>query len=230
MEPRPIEYRIADEVLALGVKGACAVARGFDNRRYHPDFARYRADLVERLRGELTPESAAADPVLKGFRDLHDAVGRSNRRFPSSVESLVGLFLRRGILPSVNPVVDVYNAVSLETHLSLGAHDLDTLRGDVTLRLTAGGERFFPMGGAGPEAVGAGEYAYVDGDGEVLCRLEVRQSDRTKMTEATTAGFFLVQGNRSTSRAQVEAALARLVELTERFCGGRFEHSRVIGG
>jgi DNA/RNA-binding domain of Phe-tRNA-synthetase-like protein len=223
-----IEFRITPEVLALGVRGAFLTMSGLDNRRYRPEFSGYLGKLAERLRGELSEETFAADPVLKGFRDLHDAVGRSNRRFPSSAEGLAALFLRRGVIPSINPVVDVYNCVSLETRLSLGAHDVAKIRGDVTLRLTAGGERFVPLGRAEPEPVGAGEYCYVDGSGEVLCRLEVRQSDRTKVTEETTACFFLVQGNRNTPRGRIESALNRLIELTQRFCGGAVEALSVV--
>lgn len=223
-----IEFSIAPEVLALGVRGAFLTMRGLDNRRYHPQFASYLRELVERLRGEVSEQALAADPVLKGFRDLHDAVGRSNRRFPSSAESLSALFLRRGVIPSISPVVDVYNCVSLETRLSLGAHDAMKIHGDVALRLTAGGERFVPLGRADPEPVGTGEYAYVDGSGEVLCRLEVRQSERTKVTEETTACFFLVQGNRNTPRDRIERALDRLIELTKRFCGGTVEGSSVV--
>ncbi|MBI5443051.1 MAG: tRNA ligase [Deltaproteobacteria bacterium] len=216
-------------VLALGVRGAFAIVTGVENRRYLPEFERYRSELTERLRRELTEEAVASDPVLKGFRELHDRVGRSNRRFPSSAEALAGLFLRRGLIPSIQPVVDVYNCVCLETRLSLGAHDLEKIEGDVTLRLTDGTERFVPMGRTEPEPIGPGEYCYIDGSGEVLCRLEVRQAEKTKVTEETVGCFYLVQGNGSTSRSQVENALRRVLELTQSFCGGRVEHSGVLG-
>ena len=230
MQQKPVGFHISDEALALGVRGAFATASGLDNQRYHPEFEGYRQGLAERLRHELTPESIVSDPVLRGFRDLHDAVGRSNRRFPSSAESLVALFLRRGVMASISPVVDVYNCVSLETRLSLGAHDLKKLQGDVTLGLLTGGERFVPLGRTEPEPVGAGEYGYRDESGEVLCRLEVRQSERTKLTGESTEGFFLVQGNRNTPRTQLEGALSRMLELLEGFCGGSPGERRVIGG
>ncbi len=103
------------------------------------------------------------------------------------------------------------------------------VEGDVTLRFAAGEERFVPMGQTEPEAVGAGEYCYFDGSGEVLCRLEFRQAEKTKMTEETTSGFFLVQGNPNTPRSLVERTLERMIELVQKFCGGRLLDRGVIG-
>jgi DNA/RNA-binding domain of Phe-tRNA-synthetase-like protein len=218
-----MDFRIADEVKQLGVRGAFAVLTGLDNRAYHSEFATLSAQLARRLRAELTPAFVDADPVLRGFRDLHDALKRSNKRFPSSAEALVSLFLRRGVVPQINPLVDIYNAVSLETRLSLGAHDLRAVQGDITLKISDGSERFVPLGAAQPEPINAGEYCYVDQTGEVLCRLEHRQCERTKVTPATTGCFYIVQGNRNTTSEQIECALRQVVDLTRRFCGGRQE-------
>lgn len=223
-----MEFRIADEVRRLGVRGAYALVCGLDNTAYHPDFAAWRAQLANRMESELTTDLVATDPVLRGFRELHDAVRRSNRRFPASAESLVALFARKRLIPRINPVVDIYNCVSLATRLSLGAHDLARVQGAVTLRLTRGGERFVPLGQAEPEPIQAGEYCYVDDGGEVLCRLEHRQCEKTKVTAATTACFYIIQGNRQTSGAALDGALRSLVELTQRFCGGREERAWIF--
>lgn len=215
-----MQFRITDQVRRLGVRGAFAILEGLHNRAYHPEFEPHRRELTARLEGELEPDFVDTDPVLRGFRDLHDAVGRSNRRFPASAEALVTLFQRKRFVPAINPLVDVYNCVSLETRLSLGAHDVAKVSGDITLRITDGGERFVPLGRSEPEPVGAGEYGYVDGSGEVLCRLEHRQCEKTKVTADTTAAFYIIQGNAATGHDILEQALRRLVSLTQRFCGG----------
>ncbi|WP_396133041.1 phenylalanine--tRNA ligase beta subunit-related protein [Faecalibacillus faecis] len=36
----------------------------------------------------------------------------------------------------MNPLVDLYNLISMDTKLALGAHDLDKTEGNITLRLT----------------------------------------------------------------------------------------------
>ncbi len=224
----PASFAIDPAVRALGVRGAFAVLEGLDNRGPASVLDGYRAELLDRLRGELHADFIARDPVLAGFRALHDRIGRSNRRFPASAEALVALFQRKGLVPVINPLVDLYNGVSLETRLSLGAHDLAQVQGGITLRLTTGAEPFVPLGATDPEPVGAGEYAYVDEVDRILCRLEHRQCEATKVTPDTTAGFYILQGNASTEAAMLEAALERLVTLTTRFCGGRVIEAWIV--
>jgi DNA/RNA-binding domain of Phe-tRNA-synthetase-like protein len=216
-----MQFQIAADVRQLGVRGAFAVLTGLDNRSYRDGFTEYREALAAKLREELASAPLTSHPVLQGFRDLHDKVSRSNRRFPSSAEALAALFERKALIPSINPLVDIYNCVSLETKLSLGAHDIAKVLGDISLRLTVGGERFIALGQTEPEAIGTGEYCYIDGSSEVLCRLEPRQCERTKVTADSTAAFYIIQGNVRTGREQIEQSLRRLVELSLRFCGGR---------
>jgi DNA/RNA-binding domain of Phe-tRNA-synthetase-like protein len=224
-----LDFSISDDVRALGVRGAFAVLSGLDNRTFPPGLDAWRAEVTQRLAAEVRAGFIETDPVLRGFRDLHDKVRRSNKRFVSSAEALVGLFQRKGMIPSVNPLVDIYNLVSLETRLSLGAHDMAHVRGAITLRLSAGGERFVPLGATEPEPIQPGEYCYFDGSAEVLCRLEHRQCERTKVTAATTSCFYILQGNSATPREALDAALSRLVARSLELCGGREEQAWIVG-
>jgi DNA/RNA-binding domain of Phe-tRNA-synthetase-like protein len=222
------DFAISDDVRRLGVRGAYAVLGGLDNRAAHPGLEAWRAQLTQKLQQELRPGFIDRDPVLLGFRELHDAVKRSNKRFVSSAEALVGLFQRKGVIPTINPLVDIYNMLSLETRLSLGAHDLAQVHGGIALRLTGGAERFVPLGASAPEPIQPGEYCYVDDSGEVLCRLEHRQCERTKVTPETRSCFYIVQGNTRTSLSLLEAALQRLVQRTIEFCGGYQEKAWIV--
>ena len=173
-----------------------------------------------KLRSDLTADFVKSDETLLGFRKLHDKVGRSNRRFPASPESLVNLFLSKGVVPRVNAVVDIYNLVSLDTRLALGSHDLTGISGNVTLRLTDGSERFVPLGAEVPEPVSAGEHYYIDDSNEILCRLEHKQVEKTKVTVDTKSCFIILQGNESTFSEQMESAFRRLTEHLEEYCSG----------
>jgi len=224
-----LRFTIEEAVLAIGVRGAFAVVEGLRNDAEPEDLAALRAGVEARLALELAPGFIETDAVLRGFRSLHDAVGRSNRRFPSSAESLVGLYQRKGIVPRINPVVDIHNLVSLETRVSLGAHDIERISDNIRLRMTTGDEHFLALGATTPEQVPAGEYAYVDDRAEILCRLEHRQCEHSRVTVATRGVFCILQGHAGTPPAMLEAALARWVELTTRLCGGRLTASWLIG-
>lgn len=220
-EPADLGFTIAPEVLALGLSGAYLVIDGLKNRAADPAFdALLDAELPALRELYAAPDFVKTDPVLAGFRELHTRVGRSNRRFVASPEALLGRFQRTGVLPRVNVLVDLYNLVSLKTRLALGAHDVARIAGDVCLRLTDGSEDFHPLGADAPEPVFPGEYAYCDAANDVLCRMEVLQVEKTKVTEATSAAFYIVQGNMNTPPTVIAAAADELAALTTRFCGG----------
>ena len=215
-----VSFRLAPDVAQLGVRGAFVAIGGVVNRASDPKFDELLTETIRKVQSQAQPATLSDDPVLKGFRDLHDAIGRSNQRFVAAPENLLRLLLQRGTIPRINLLVDIYNLVSLQSRLALGAHDLARVEGDLELRLTRGTEKFHPLGVPQPTTVGPGEYAYLDGAGDVLCRLEVRQSEKTKVTLATTEVFYIIQGNRATSPEMLQAAADELIRLTTSFCGG----------
>jgi len=220
-------FSTAPEVEALealdgqGWRGAYFVMEGLRNGSEHPDLEILKVDAAQEARERFAPDTLREDPVLEGFRALHRAVGRANRKTVSSPENLLRLVLRSGALPRVNLLVDIYNLVSIQSRLALGAHDLAGVEGDIRLRLTDGTEGFHPLGEGAPKPVAPGEYAYVDDANDVLCRMEVRQVEKSKVGLDTRACFYIVQGNGATPWEAVRAAAEETIALTQRFCGGK---------
>ena len=221
MSSEQFQFHISDVAQALGLKAVCFVVEGIHNQHTHPEFEKLKAQTLAQVSKNLSSEAIPTDPILGGFRALHDAIGRSNRKNVASPESLLKLVLQTEGLPQVNLLVDIYNLVSVTTRLSLGAHDLRAINGNVQLRLTNGSETFWPMGSDKPKVVSPGEYAYIDAAHNVLCRLEVRQCERTKITLDTTDGFFIVQGHARTAETYLHEAANELLALIKRFCGGQ---------
>ncbi len=223
MPTHPISFDIAPQVLDLGIRGVYFTIRGITNRPEDPDFERLKAESLQPLLPTLSRESLRADPVLQGFRDLHTRIGFSNRNFVAASESLLETLSRTGRLPQINLVVDIYNLVSVETRLALGAHDIARISGNAHLRLLDGSERFWPLGAEELKPVRAGGYAYVDGANEVICMLEVLQVEKTKVTLDTRDVLYIVQGNPATDMATLRAAAERVIQLTQQYCGGEAE-------
>jgi DNA/RNA-binding domain of Phe-tRNA-synthetase-like protein len=149
-----------------------------------------------------------------------------NFHFSDSVKELGvngAYFASRKSLPGINLIVDIYNYISLKSELAIGAHDVSAIEGDVHLRLTEGTEKFLPLGFSKTVSVKKGEYCYIDNSDEVICRLEVRQGEKTKVIETTTSCFYIVQGNPYTSSSSIISTARELIELTTRFCGGTAE-------
>ena len=55
------------------------------------------------------------------------------KNLPAS-ENLIRLLTKREDLISINKTVDIYNILSIESKLCLGAHDIDKVDGNVTLK------------------------------------------------------------------------------------------------
>ena len=54
---------------------------------------------------------------------------------PASI-NLIKQLEKNDDLPFINQVVDIYNIISLDTKLALGAHDMDRVDGNVILRFS----------------------------------------------------------------------------------------------
>lgn len=217
----PINFHLAADLRARGVDGAYTVLVGLDQTRADPAaIAAYVDAAVAQARAGAGRDAISSHPVLAGYRALHKAFDVPTRKLYSAPETLFRFVEKRGDIPRILPLVDLYNAVSLETGLALGAHDLCRIDGDVSLRLTTGSERYHPVGAAQAEAVRPGEYSYVDDGNEILCRLEVRQAETTKVTAATSDLFLIVQGNPAVPADLVIAGHDRLIGRLREFFGG----------
>lgn len=218
-----LTFDCALEVQQLGVTGAFFLIHGLENREGDAEFEEYKDLVVSEILRDLTKESIKSDPILSGFRDLHTAIGCSNRKNIASPENLLSMLVSTRRLPHVNLLVDIYNLVSIQTRLALGAHDCAQITGNVHLGFTQGTEHFLPLGAPEPKAIKPGEYAYIDDANDIICRLEVRQVEKTKVTQTTTDCFYIVQGNAATDHAYLQATTEQLISLTKQYCGGEEE-------
>ena len=120
----------------------------------------------------------------------------------------------------VNKMVDINNIISLDSKLTLGAHNIDNVSGNVTLRFTNGTERFVPLGQTEPIPVSPHEYSYIDDSNEVLCRLEIRQVQKTLVDETACNVFYIVLGNEATSDELLLQTAQQIIDLTTKYSGG----------
>ncbi len=216
-----MSFAVSAECLQLGLRAGVVLFRGV---RIAPASPELRAEIgreIQTVRQHFaSPAEVRSCVEVAAFHNLHRRVGVNPRKEQSSVERLLTLALKRGELPAINSLVDAYNLVSLRTRCSLGAHDLDAIALPVTLRLLTGRESFTPLGETTPVAVTPGEYGYVDAADRLLCRLDVRQADFSKVTENTRDVLLIVEGTAEHAPEVMRRAFAEVMELVTRYCGG----------
>ena len=218
-----MKFYVEQAVLDAGVKIVFAEVCGLDNHGEDPEWAVYRDKRLEALFEEYAELDVHADPILEGFNILHDRTGVKRRKNIPASENLIKLLKKNRGMFYINQAVDIYNLISLESKLALGAHNIDRVVGNITLRFTDGSERFVPIGQSEPIPVAAHEYSYCDDANEVLCRLEIRQVEKTKVDEEAQNVFYIVQGNDATPDELLRETAQRIIDLTTRYCGGRGE-------
>ena len=163
---------------------------------------------VEEIKAKYANVDWRNSPLLKGYVAMHDRFS-GEKGIPSSCEGLIDFILEKGSVPRINNFVDIYNAISAITGVSIGAHDLEKLAGSPKLEILPQDMLFVPIGARGDGTARRGEFAYVDTDG-VICRMDVRQSDRTKITENTRQVFVIFQGHDAMDRALLKESMEML--------------------
>jgi DNA/RNA-binding domain of Phe-tRNA-synthetase-like protein len=207
---------VTPEVATLGI---CVAMAGFRGARVSN-----RSNPLEKRKKEALDAISAVDieahPVLAAYRELHQLAGVDGVLPPA--QHLISLAKANGRLPNINTVVDCYNLVSAQTGLSIGAHDCAHVRGDVAFRITTGSERYIPLGEPKPVPVKSGQYACMD-DEKIICLMDVKQCEETRITKQTSEFVVYVQGNRQTTANDVRDGLQRLGVLVAEICGGTYE-------
>jgi DNA/RNA-binding domain of Phe-tRNA-synthetase-like protein len=130
---------------------------------------------------------------FSGYIRLHDRFAKTKGMI-SSPEKMIRFVLKEGAFPRINAFVDIYNIVSALTGVSIGAHDVRKIAGDVCLKVLEKDTPFEVIGGGRYSIAWKGEYGYTDDDG-IICRLDIKQAEKTKVTEMTRDAFVIFQGH-----------------------------------
>lgn len=193
------------------------VARDLENGPGRPLVAKLLEQSMEAAREKFKGQIVKEHPDLQCYRDAFHKLGLNPNKFPCSVEALSARVAKGGALPDLNGAVNLVNAISLKYTLPMGAHDLDSVQGDLQVRFSRQGDLFTPFGQDAPEAVDEGELVYADGR-EVRTRRWIwRQSDKGKVTRESKNIFFPIDGFRNingTSLLTARDELARTLEQT----------------
>lgn len=179
-------------------------------------------DAARRLAARLDGRAPHEDPHMAAWREVYTAFGSKPSRTRNSAEALAKRALSDAGLPRVNVLVDVYNAISVAHLIPVGGEDLDLIQGGMRLVRATGDEDFVTVAG-GEETVeypDAGEVVWCDGVGVTCRRWNWRQGPRTRLTEGTVSGLFLLESLAPMPVAEAEAAAAELAELLEKFSPG----------
>lgn len=215
-----MEFLVEDKVKELGVKILGLKIENIDNKTSNDNFIKWRKEKITSLINKYKDYDIKNDKVIEGFYELHNSVGVPRRKNLPASENLIKLLMKREELIEINKAVDIYNIISIESKLCLGAHDIDKISGNVKLKITDGNENFIPLGSEESKPVGDGVYSFVDDDNDVICWLDIRQVDKTKVTEDSKNILYFIIGNKENTYEELENVAQEIIDITTKFCGG----------
>ena len=200
----------------VGIAAATSVRNGGEDPADAADLRRAEAALPGRFEGVAPVEH----PRIAAWREAYRRFGAKPKDHPSSIENLARRVLKGWQVPHVNRLVDLYNAISLETLLPAGGEDMDAIEGDVELTLAGGNEPPVRLlGEAEARPPKPGEVIYRDRAGAICRRWNWKEADRTKLTETTRNAILVIEGLPPATREDVSAAVEELARRVRERCG-----------
>lgn len=196
------------------------VCHGIDNLIKNED--KY-ADMILNSEKEafkyLKNEEFSSNEVVKVWREAFQKF-KTKKGARSSIESLLKRIHNGNHLGSINPLVDIYNSVSLRYALPCGGEDIDTFAGDIRLTKAVGDEGFITLGSDKSEPPYEGEIVYKDNQGAICRCWNWRESVRTMLTENTKNAFLCIESVDEKRTEEFESALQDLAKIVQDNLGG----------
>ena len=218
-------YKVSSAVfdkLPTACFGAVAV-RGLDNTKKIPELETMLEENIKVCEQYFADKKPKETPDIVPYREAFRALDINPNKFLCSIEALLTRIAKGKGFPTINPIVDLGNAISIKYHLPIGAHDLDSIDEGLDVRPAVEGDTFIAFGETEEEVPDIGEAIYASGHEVRTRRWTWRQSERGKITEETAAVLFPIDGFADVNKESVLAATEEFVTLLRRFFGDGIE-------
>ena len=151
--------------------------------------------LDQACRDLKNAKAAWADSHLTAWADVFTRFGAKPKRTPCSAEALHKRVLRDGNISSIDPIVDLYNAISIRFAVPVGGENIDAYAGNPRLTVANGTEIFDTVkeGQLAEESPNAGEVIWRDDIGVTCRRWNWRQGVRTRLSSEAKNMWFILE-------------------------------------
>ena len=173
----------------------------------------------EALKHIANPEFTE-NTVIRTWRDAFQKF-KTKKGARCSIEAMLKRISKGNSIGTINPLVDIYNGISLKYGVPVGGEDIDKFDGDNRLTIAEGGEEFITYGSDKSEPPYEGEVVYKDNAGAICRCFNWRESVRTMLSEETTNAFMCIETVAGEKDDVLDAALDELKTLIETELGGK---------
>lgn len=180
------------------------------------------AALAQACQQMLNDDVPWAENHLAAWDEVFKAFGAKPKRTPCSASALRKRVMRDGSLPPLDPVVDIYNAISICYAIPVGGENLAAYSGAPRLTLADGSEPFdtFKEGEPVVENPEPGEVIWRDDLGVTCRRWNWRQGIRTRLDSQAQSMWFILESLPSMPLAALQEAGDELVSNLQKLMPG----------
>lgn len=194
------------------------------NEKDDPYFQKLLDDSTNESKRFLTDETFRLNPVVDQWREALRKF-KTKKGARSSIEALLKRVSPGKSFSPINPLVDIYNSVSLKYGIPCGGENVDAMDGDMHLGVAKGGESFRPLGDDEDSPALEGEVIYFDQTGAICRCMNWREAQRTMLTEDTKNAVMVVEAINSEQAQRANETIRELKEL----CKDYFKVDGIIG-
>lgn len=166
----------------------------------------------------LPDEAFSQNEVIQEWREAFGKF-KTKKGARSSIEALLKRVSQGREFRPINPLVDLYNSISLTYALPCGGEDVASIQGDLHLGKAKGGESFFPLGAEEDAPALPEEIIYYDEAGAVCRNLNWREAQRTMLTENTKDAVLVIEAANPRQKVRAQEAMEALHQLIHDYFG-----------
>lgn len=215
-------FIIEDEFWELFPKAKIGVivSKNIDNViKKENQYAKLLEISEEKALTYLTNIEFSNNSVIKIWREAFQKF-KTKKGVRSSIEALLKRVSNSNHIGTINPLVDIYNSISLKYAIPCGGEDINTFVGDIRLTKAIGNEKFITLGTDENSPPYEGEIVYKDDVGAICRCWNWRESVRTMLTENTKNSFLCIELIDENRMGDFEKALEELLKLINENLGG----------
>lgn len=191
-----------------------------DEKKYQKMIQDAKVDALKYLKNS----EFSSNEVVKVWREAFKKF-KTKKGARCSIEALLKRVNNGNELGTINPLVDIYNSISLKYALPCGGEDIDTFVGDMKLTKAIGNESFITLGTNESAPPYEGEIVYKDDEGAICRCLNWRESVRTMLTENTKNAILCLESIDENRTEEFEDAVNNLAQAIQDNLGGECKTS-----
>ncbi|MEM9747881.1 MAG: phenylalanine--tRNA ligase beta subunit-related protein [Actinomycetota bacterium] len=214
MTTRPFAYAADVTQRFPTARAAVVTADGVDNSAPPDGLAGEYAAVQSEVLARLADLPIAEHDSIRAWRRTFTELGVKPTQYRCAPEALLRRLQRHGDVPSISPLVDIGNLVSIEFAIPVAVFDADAVDGIVECRFARGDEEFIGIGSDTPEPVAAGEIVFADESDQIAARKWCwKQGAPTAAGPTTTSALVVIETAHDRGADDLERAATRLEQL-----------------